>query len=134
MKQEEKLLETQETKKVSGPKKEENSLKKTVSKDKPRKKCNDKKCPICGNNVKLRGRTFIGTVYGGDVHRTAKVEWERMFYLHKYERKERRRTRVKAHNPECVNAQTGDKVKIMECKPLSKTKKFVIINKMGAKK
>jgi len=103
-------------------------------KEEPRKNCNDKKCPICGKDIKLRGRVFIGKVYGGDIHRTAKVEWERMFYLHKYERKEKRRTRLKVHNPNCVNAQIGDKVKIMECRPLSKTKKFVIIEKLVGKK
>jgi small subunit ribosomal protein S17 len=32
-----------------------------------------------------------------------------------------------AHNPPCINAKEGDVVKIAECRPLSKTKKFVVI-------
>lgn len=38
------------------------------------------------------------------------------------------------HNPDCVNAKEGEVVKIMECRPLSKTKNFVIIQKLGFKK
>ncbi len=45
----------------------------------------------------------------------------------RYERYEKRRTRVAAHNPPCINAKEGDKVVIAECRPLSRTKKFVII-------
>ena len=38
------------------------------------------------------------------------------------------------HNPECINAKDGEIVKVMECRPLSKTKNFVILQKLGAEK
>jgi small subunit ribosomal protein S17 len=38
-----------------------------------------------------------------------------------------RRTRVKAHNPESIDAKEGDTVRIAETRPLSKTKNFVVI-------
>ena len=86
----------------------------------------DPKDPYYGG-TKLRGRTFTGIVVSDKMQKTATIEWPRRFYLPKYERYEKRRTRVKAHNPESVNAKTGDTVKIAETRPLSKTKNFVII-------
>ncbi|MCD6589818.1 30S ribosomal protein S17 [Candidatus Woesearchaeota archaeon] len=90
------------------------------------KQCKDKKCPIHGN-VKPRGKIFIGRVKSAKMQNTVIVEWERKFYLKKYERYETRRSRVAAHNPECLNAREGDIVKIQETRPLSKTKHFTII-------
>lgn len=72
------------------------------------------------------GRKFVGTVISDRMHKTVTVEWERTKYVKKYERYERRRSRVKAHNPENINARSGQKVVIMETRPLSKTKNFVV--------
>ena len=68
------------------------------------------------------------------MRKTAVIEFERLYFLKKYERYEKRRTRLKAHNPECINAKEGDIVKVMECRPLSKTKNFVIIKNLGKEK
>ncbi len=68
------------------------------------------------------------------MQKTATVEWERRHFLKKYERYEKRRSKVKAHNPICINASEGNIVKIMECKPLSKTKNFVIVEILGHEK
>ena len=81
--------------------------------------------------LSLRGRAFVGTVISSKMQKTVTVEWERKHYLKKYERYERRRSRVKAHNPDTINAQEGDVVKIIECRPLSKTKNFVVIEIIG---
>ncbi len=95
----------------------------------PSKECeNDINCPFHGTNV-VRGRVFVGTVTKTDTHRSASVSWERQFYLPKYERYEKRTSKIRVHNPACINAQIGDKVKIAECKKISKTKNFVIIEK-----
>lgn len=96
-------------------------------------KCNDKNCPIHGS-LKTRGRNFVGTIISTKMQNTATVEWERRSFLRKYERYEKMRSRVKAHNPKCINAQEGDLVKIMECRPLSKTKNYVIIESLGKEK
>lgn len=89
-------------------------------------KCNDKNCPKCGT-ISLRGRTFVGRVVSDKMNKTVVVEWERRHFLAKYERYIKRKTKLKAHNPECINAKKGDKVKIMESRPLSKTKNFVVV-------
>ncbi|MEM4637596.1 MAG: 30S ribosomal protein S17 [Candidatus Woesearchaeota archaeon] len=86
----------------------------------------DKNDPYFGN-IRLRGRIFTGVVVSDKMMKTAVVEWPRRKYNRKYERFEVRRTRVKAHNPESINAKTGDTVRIAETRPISKTKNFVII-------
>lgn len=85
--------------------------------------------PFFGN-LSLRGRMFTGIVISTNSAKTAKVEFTRLYPIPKYERFEKRRTRIQVHNPESINAKTGDKVKIIECRPISKTKNFVIIEKL----
>jgi small subunit ribosomal protein S17 len=89
-------------------------------------KCEDINCPIHGNN-KMRGRIFEGKVIRAKMTKTVTVEWPRRRYLSKYERFEKRRSKVKAHNPVCISAKEGDTVRISECRPLSKSKNFVIL-------
>lgn len=98
--------------------------------DFPKQKCNDKNCPFHGT-LKCRGRAFLGTVISSKMHKTVVIEWSRTIYLPKYERYEKKKSKIKAHNPACLNAKEGDVVKISECRPLSKTKNFVVINIMG---
>jgi len=100
---------------------------------KPKGKCEDENCPFHGN-LKCKGRTFTGTVISSRMQKTVTVEWEWKNYLKKYERYEKRRSRVKSHNPDCINANEGNIVKIIECRPLSKTKNFVIIEILGKEK
>ena len=97
------------------------------------KKCDDKKCPVHGS-VKCRGKSFVGTVLSTKMHNTAILEWSWKHFIPKYERYEKRRTKIKVHNPACIHANDGDVVKVMECRPLSKTKHFVIIEKLGVEK
>ena len=80
-------------------------------------------------DLKLRGRIFKGTVIRSSVPKMATVEWFYRIYLSKYERYENRRSRVKAHIPDGIEINVGDKVTIAECRPISKTKNFVIISK-----
>ena len=96
-------------------------------------KCNDDNCPFHGR-LKCRGRTFVGTIISAKMQKTVTVNWERRHFLKKYERYEKRESKVKAHNPACINAHDGDIVKIMECRPLSKTKNFVIVEVLGKEK
>lgn len=99
----------------------------------PKKACQDDNCPFHGT-LKCRGRVFTGTVVSSRMQKTVNVEWEWQNYLRKYERYEKRRSRVKAHNPSCINANEGDIVRIMECRPLSKTKNFVVVEVLGREK
>ena len=78
-------------------------------------------------NISVRGKTFTGKVVSAKMHRTVVVEWERRVLIPKFERYEKRRSKVSAHNPDEINAQEGDIVKIRETRPLSKTKNFVVV-------
>jgi len=93
------------------------------------KECNDKNCPIHGS-LKLRGRIFTEKVVSAKSRRSAIIEINKLNYIQKYERYEKRKTRLQVHNPDCINAKKGDTVKVKECRPISKTKHFVIIEKV----
>ncbi|MDD5133382.1 MAG: 30S ribosomal protein S17 [Candidatus Nanoarchaeia archaeon] len=94
----------------------------------PKEKCNDVNCAFHGT-ISLRGRLFTGKVIKKNVNKTVTVEWPRVFFLKKYDRYEKKRTRIKAHNPDCINAEIGDIVKIAECRPIAKAKNFIVIEK-----
>lgn len=92
----------------------------------PKRNCVDRHCPFHGD-VKLRGRIFKGRIIKTLMNKTATVEWNRSVLVPKYERFQNKRSRLKIHNPLCIDAKVGDEVKIMETRPISKTKNFVII-------
>ena len=101
--------------------------------EEPKQKCKDSKCPFHGY-LSVRGRQFTATVISTKMRKTSVVEFDRLNFLPKYERYEKRRTRLKVHNPECINAKDGDIVNIVECRPLSKTKNFVVVENYGREK
>ena len=87
--------------------------------------------PAVGTNDKplaTRGRTYMGTVISNRMSKTVTVEWARRKYDKKYQRYEKRRTRVKAHDE--LGMKVGDKVEIMETRPISKTKHFLVLRKI----
>ena len=83
-------------------------------------------------NTSTRGRTFTGIVTSDKMSKTVTITWTRRHYIPKYERYEKRRTKIKAHNPDEIDARVGDHVVVMETRPLSKTKNFIVIKKLGA--
>ena len=78
-------------------------------------------------DISIRGKEFTGTVVSAKMHNTVVVQWERRVLIPKFERYEKRRSKVNAHNPESINAQEGDTVRIKETRPISKTKNFIVI-------
>lgn len=92
-------------------------------------KCNDKNCPVHGN-IKVRGNVFTGTVISAKSPKTVTLEREIIKYVPKYERYKKTRSRISAHNPACINAKEGDLVKAGETRKVSKTKSFVVIEKV----
>jgi len=91
----------------------------------PERECNDKNCPFHGD-LRVRGQILTGTVVK-TYEKTAVIERELIRYVPKYERYLKRRSKIHAHNPPCINAKPGDTVVIAECRPISKTKSFVIV-------
>lgn len=95
--------------------------------------CTDNHCPKHGS-VRTHGRALTATVMSARAQKTAIVDLERKYFVPKYERYERRRTTLKVHNPDCMNARGGDIVRVVECRPISKTKHFVITEKLGSER
>jgi small subunit ribosomal protein S17 len=88
--------------------------------------CEDTNCPFHGT-LSVRGQVIDGTVVSDKTARTVVVQREYLKYISKYERYEKRKSKIHAHNPDCIAAKTGDRVSLAECRPLSKTKSFVVI-------
>ncbi|HMB46395.1 MAG TPA: 30S ribosomal protein S17 [Candidatus Methanoperedens sp.] len=92
----------------------------------PTKECADPNCPFHGT-LPVRGQVLSGVVVSDKMDKTVVVKRTYVKKNTKYERYEKRKTKVHAHNPPCMNAAQGAKVTIAECRPLSKTKSYVII-------
>jgi small subunit ribosomal protein S17 len=92
----------------------------------PENSCNDIICPFHGR-LSVRGRIIEGIVVRDKMDKSIVVKRELLRYLPKYERYEKRTRTYTAYNPKCINAAVGEKVKIMECRPISKMKSFVVI-------
>ena len=84
--------------------------------------------------ISLRGRSFIGIVISDKMHKSAVVEWNKKTKIPKYERYRLKRKKVTVHVPDDIQVEKGDMVRINETRPLSKTKHFVIVEKLGFEK
>ncbi|MFQ5801691.1 MAG: 30S ribosomal protein S17 [Candidatus Methylomirabilales bacterium] len=73
-----------------------------------------------------RRKVFTGTVVSDRMQKTVVVSVERLFRHPTYNKLLRRRTKVKAHDEE-QKCRVGDKVRIMETRPLSRDKRWRII-------
>ena len=97
----------------------------------PEKTCTDEHCPFHGK-LSVRGQLLEGVVVSTKMQRTAVIEREYLRYLQKFERFEKRTRRMNVHSPPCLALGFGDRVTIMECRPLAKTVHFVAIRNQGA--
>ncbi len=95
----------------------------------PEKTCEDRNCPFHGS-LPIRGQIITGVVSSDKMQKSVAVKKEYMHYVPKYERYEKRTSKYIAHCPPCMNIKAGDKVRIAECRPLSKTISFVTIEKI----
>lgn len=92
----------------------------------PAKQCEDANCPFHGT-LSVRGQLIDGVIVSDKAARTVVVQREYLKQIPKYERYEKRKSKLHAHNPDCIAAKIGDRVRLAECRPLSKTKSFVVI-------
>lgn len=99
---------------------------------KPKKTCEDTNCPFHGQ-LSIRGHVFQGTVVSSKMDKTVVVRRDYLLYVPKFMKYERRMSRIPSHNPPCIDAKEGEKVTIAECRPLSKTVSFVVVEKSEEK-
>ena len=74
-----------------------------------------------------RRKTQEGTVVGDRMEKTVVVEVNRLVRHPLYKKVLRRRSRFKAHDPS-NHCAVGDRVRIMETRPLSKTKRWRVVS------
>ena len=96
----------------------------------PVKTCDDQFCPFHGI-LPVRGQILEGEVVSDRMQKTVVVQRQFQRKIEKYERLEKRYRKYLVHNPPCLDIKVNDRVKIMECRPLSKTVSFVVIEKMS---
>jgi small subunit ribosomal protein S17 len=95
----------------------------------PEEACSDPNCPFHGT-LSVRGQTMEGQVASADMDKTVVVEREYDVKVPKYDRYMKRRSRVSAHHPDCLDLSVGDTVRIAETRPLSKTKSHVVVERV----
>lgn len=104
-----------------------------LSTNRPRKTCSDGNCPFHGS-LSIRGRILEGVVVSAKMDKTVIVRRDFLKYMPKFKRYQRRRSHIPAHSPSCISVKEDDRVKIAECRPISKTVSFVVVEKIGREK
>jgi small subunit ribosomal protein S17 len=100
--------------------------------DPPDDTCTDDNCPFHGK-LPVRGQVLEGRVAKAPAERTVVVERPRLWKLPRFERFERRTSTMNVHHPPCITLTPGDEVTIAECRPLSKTKSYVVVEAREAR-
>lgn len=96
----------------------------------PETECTDQHCPFHGE-LPVRGQILEGTVASTSMDKTVVVEREYDVHVPKYDRYMKRRSRISAHHPPCLDLAVGDRVEIAETRPVSKTKHHVVVNRLS---
>ena len=92
------------------------------------------KSPISGekNNpfngsLSIRGKLFEGIIVNAKAKHTVTIEKKSFINFSKFKRYGRSKNRIHAHVPSNLDVKEGDHVIAAECRPISKSVSFVII-------
>ncbi|MEJ2250657.1 MAG: 30S ribosomal protein S17 [Candidatus Lokiarchaeota archaeon] len=93
--------------------------------------CTDEFCPFHGT-TRIRGKMMEGVVVSKKSKNTAIIRQDYVQFIKKYQRYERRNSRIACHLPDCLEDEikVGDLVKVGESRRISKTKAFIILEKV----
>jgi small subunit ribosomal protein S17 len=94
----------------------------------PTRLCEDVNCPFHGA-LRVRGKILTGKVVSVSTNKLAVVLRESYKYNEKYMRYLKRRAKLHAHLPPCVDLKVGDIATVAECRPIAKTVSFVVVDK-----
>lgn len=92
----------------------------------PDQACDDKHCPFHAG-LPTRGRVFDGRATNAKARRTVTLQKEAPLYMPKFKRYARSKSTIHAHLPGCMSVEPGDSVKAVECRPISKSVSFVVV-------
>jgi len=94
----------------------------------PKKKSveNEINNPFNGS-LTIRGKLFEGIVINAKAKGTVVIQKESPVYFKKFKRFGRSKNKIHAHVPSNLNVQKGDYVVAAECRPISKSVSFVVV-------
>jgi len=87
---------------------------------------NEKNNPFNGT-LSIRGKIFEGTVINAKANGTVVIQKESPIYFKKFKRFGRSKNKIHAHVPSNINVEEGDYVIAAECRPISKSVSFVVV-------
>ena len=93
--------------------------------------CHDKNCVFHGN-LRTRGAVRRGFVVSAKAKYTAVIEIPFVTPARKYERFEKKKSKIHVHVPPCQTVKEGDFIEVGECRKISKTKSHVFLKKIKA--
>lgn len=94
----------------------------------PSRPCEDPNCPFHGS-LRVRGKHLTGRVVSVSSAKLAVILRESYKYNKKYMRYLKRRNKLHAHLPPCVDLKVGDIATVAECRPIAKTVSFVVLDR-----
>ena len=96
----------------------------------PKSECTDALCPFHGT-LGIRGKLVQGKVVSAKAPKMVVVQQEYPRIVTKYKRYARSKSKIHAHRPTCIDVKEGDIVLTAECRPLSKSVSFVVVEVMS---
>lgn len=87
---------------------------------------NDYNNPFNGS-LSVRGKIFEGIVIKAKAKQTVTLQKESPIYFTKFKRYGRSKSRIHAHVPSNLDVKEGDHVIAAECRPISKSVSFVVV-------
>jgi len=87
---------------------------------------NEKNNPFNGS-LSIRGKIFEGIVINAKAKGTVVIERESLIEFSKFKRFGRSKNKIHAHVPSNLDIQEGDYVIAAECRPISKSVSFVVV-------
>jgi small subunit ribosomal protein S17 len=97
----------------------------------PERSCEDPNCPFHGS-LRIHGRLLTGKVVSVSASKMAVVLRESYRYNKKYMRYLKRRSKLHAHLPPCVDLKVGENATVAECRPVAKSVSFVVVRGLPA--
>ena len=96
--------------------------------EEPKKKPieNESNNPFNGS-LSIRGKIFEGVVINAKAKGTVVIERESLIDFTKFKRFGRSKNKIHAHVPSNLDIEEGDHVVAAECRPISKSVSFVVI-------
>jgi len=87
---------------------------------------NESNNPFNGS-LSVRGKIFEGIVIKAKAKQTVTLQKESPIYFTKFKRYGRSKSRIHAHVPSNLDVKEGDHVIAAECRPISKSVSFVVV-------